>query len=142
MEDYECCGRFRHADEGSIQSFRNMDSHPSHVSHRFHRMLAFGSMAPYGRTSCLRMTGTRTKKSTIFQLEKLLFFSRLSVEFSQMIWERVSHKHTRYCVHDSTLSTTCCQNFFKNCAPFVFMKRNVPLFDFSLAYVVHRFFTF
>ena len=32
-------------------------AHPSHVSHRLHRMLAFGSMAPSGRTSELVSDG-------------------------------------------------------------------------------------
>ncbi len=100
-------------------------------------------------SSFLRMTeivflgdNDRDKKIDHFQLENLHFMSRLSVEFSQMNWDRVSHKHTRYCVIESTLSTTCCQNFFKNCSRIVFIERTLPLFDFFFTYVVHRFFTF
>ena len=59
-----------------------------------------------------------------------------------MSWDGVSHKHTRYCVIESTLSTTCCQNFFENCSPIVYIEPVCPVFDFFFTYVVHRFFTY
>ncbi len=71
-----------------------------------------------------------TKKPTsVFIFWNSIEVLIILVDLLMSKWEGVSHRNTRYCVIEFTLSTTSCQNFFENCSPIVFRDRFLPFID-------------
>ena len=84
------------------------------------------------------MITIREIKNRPISFGKTTGFCRLLVEIRMRNGRRESHRDTRYCALECTLSTTYCQNFFRNCSPFVFTIEFPSLFDDNWSYVIRR----